>query len=139
MRLTVAAVVAVATLLSGVAKADFRLRSGADTPSLVQDVGLQPAAKPPGDADRVKVGTPADGSPRSRFLIAHGFGQNVPLGFAVKQIVPSMIRVAYGREVDQQAAVTWRGGEGWNAVLRAAVAPLGLHVQFGHMAVYISA
>ena len=126
-------------IATGVARADFRLRSEMDTPSLMQDAGSQPAAKPPGDAGRVKVGTLAEGSPRSKSLIAHGFGQNVPLDFAVKQIVPSMTRVAYGREVDQQAAVTWRGGQAWDAVLRAAVAPLGLHVRLGHMVVYIGA
>jgi hypothetical protein len=64
--------------------------------------------------------------PRS---ILRGFGTGIPLSFAVRQIVPPNVDVAYGPNVNpEQLTVTWRGGRPWLTTLRAAVAPLGLHV-----------
>ena len=69
------------------------------------------------------------------FAIAQGFGDQVPLRFAVQQIVPRTVRVTYGPGADPDATVTWKGGRGWNWVLLHAVQPLGLRLVMTPMAV----
>jgi len=70
--------------------------------------------------------------------IAHGFGQQVPLAFATRQIVPTGVKTTFGPGVDQAALVDWSGGRPWVEVLRAAVHPLGLHVAVRWMAISIT-
>jgi hypothetical protein len=72
-----------------------------------------------------------------RFDLAQGFGDKVPLGFAVRQIVPPAVKVTYGPGADPDALVDWKGGQGWNRVLRAAVQPLGLRLVMTAMEVRI--
>ncbi len=74
---------------------------------------------------------------KSRFKMAYGFGNEVPLSFACKQIVPPAVKVTYGPGADPQALVDWKGGDTWNHVLRKAVEPLGLHLVMTWMAVEI--
>jgi len=59
---------------------------------------------------------------------ARGFGDEVPLRFAVRQIVPAGIDVLFAPGADQDALVSWRGGGPWNHTLQAAIRPLGLRV-----------
>jgi hypothetical protein len=73
----------------------------------------------------------------ARFKLAYGFGKQIPLSFAVRQIVPPAVIVSYGPGADSNALVNWRGGRGWNRVLLDAVRPLGLHLVMTHMAVEI--
>ena len=80
--------------------------------------------------------TPA-GPPKSHFLLARGFGHDVPLVFAVSQVVPTRVHITYGPGVDEQQHVSWEGGKPWDQVLRSTVNPLGLHVVMSHMAVKI--
>jgi hypothetical protein len=60
---------------------------------------------------------------------ARGFGAQIPLEFAVRQIVPAKIKVIYGSGADHNALVDWQGGKRWKLVLRDAVRPLGLDVR----------
>jgi hypothetical protein len=60
---------------------------------------------------------------------ARGFGSQIPLDFAVRQIVPAKIKVIYGSGADHNALVDWQGGKRWKLVLRNAVRPLGLDVR----------
>jgi hypothetical protein len=57
-----------------------------------------------------------------------GFGDQVPLTFAVRQIVPANFQVAYADTVQKDVPVDWKGGEPWRATLADAVRPLGLVV-----------
>ncbi|VTZ27709.1 conserved exported hypothetical protein [Methylocella tundrae] len=68
--------------------------------------------------------TPHPGNPS----VARGFGSQIPLAFAVRQIVPSRIKVLYGPGADQNALVDWQGGKRWSIVLAEAVRPLGLRI-----------
>jgi len=70
--------------------------------------------------------------------VAHGFGQQVPLAFAARQIVPPGIKTTFGPGVDQAALVDWSGGRPWIEVLRGAIQPLGLHVTVRWMAISIT-
>ncbi len=57
-----------------------------------------------------------------------GFGNEVPLSFAVRQIVPARFQVAFGETVQRDAPVDWKGGKPWRPTLSDAVRPLGLTV-----------
>jgi hypothetical protein len=81
--------------------------------------------------------TSARKDPPAAIPIANGFGQSVPLAFAVRQIVPATIQVSYGPTADQDALVDWRGGRKWTRVLREAVRPLGLRVRLRRSTVTI--
>jgi len=57
-----------------------------------------------------------------------GFGDQVPLSFAVRQIVPARFQVVFGESVNSDAPVGWKGGKPWRPTLSDAVRPLGLIV-----------
>jgi hypothetical protein len=102
----------------GDGRAEFRVTS---TPDASTSEPAQPSRVSP-----LPTRQPTSQTPRS---ILRGFGTDIPLSFAVRQIVPPNVDVAYGPDVDpEQLTVTWQGGRPWLATLRAAVAPLGLHV-----------
>ena len=122
----------------------------------VADFQLQPPPVPPSEpaqpihdkalSDAAQGNDPARPDPRRhvvspaapRFRAAAGFGQGVPLAFAVRQIVPPAIAVRFGPGVDPDSAVDWTGGAPWNRVLAAAIAPLGLRLTVGATAALIS-
>src|SRR5271170_7270909 len=60
--------------------------------------------------------------------VVAGFGDQVPLSFAVRQIVPARFQVAFGETVNSDARVDWKGGKPWRPTLSDAVRPLGLTV-----------
>jgi hypothetical protein len=60
--------------------------------------------------------------------VAAGFGDQVPLSFAVRQIVPARFQVSFGEAVNSDAPVDWKGGKPWRPTLSDAVRPLGLTV-----------
>jgi hypothetical protein len=60
--------------------------------------------------------------------VVAGFGDQIPLSFAVRQIVPARFQVAFGETVNSDAPVDWRGGKPWRPTLSDAVRPLGLTV-----------
>jgi hypothetical protein len=60
--------------------------------------------------------------------VVAGFGDQVPLSFAVRQIVPARFQVAFSETVNSDAPVDWRGGKPWRPTLSDAVRPLGLTV-----------
>lgn len=70
--------------------------------------------------------------------VALGFGNQVPLAFATRQIVPPQVKVTFGPEVEQDALVDWSGGRSWVEALRAAVRPLGMRVSVSWKAVSIT-
>jgi hypothetical protein len=105
------------------ALADFRIVTApqpGDTP-----IPAAPVQKPAGIVSE-QLPPPEPEPPR--FAKAVGFGNSVPLSFALRQIVPHGIKIIYGKGVDSEALTSWQGGAPWDAVLRHAVAPLGLHV-----------
>lgn len=49
--------------------------------------------------------------------IIEGFGRDVPLSIATRQMVPSSYVVQYGQNVDPNMSVTWSGGRLWKDAL----------------------
>ena len=76
---------------------------------------------------RPKSKSPTLRRPAPQPVVA-GFGDQVPLSFAVRQIVPARFQVAFGETVDSDTPVDWKGGKPWRPTLSDAVRPLGLTV-----------
>ncbi len=100
--------------VSGMARAEFSLQATPSSPL------PRPASGPP------PAGHPQAPSEKTRTAVASGFGHEVPLRFAVRQLLPRNWRVRYGQGVDPDRPVSWEGGRPWDFVLRDAVKPLGL-------------
>ena len=164
MRAAVFVTATILTLNAGLrpVQADFVLQSGNPTPQ-----GLPPIPPPgPGPVapapDPVTVPAAAATTPfrpsvtatplappalthgpinllpqSSRAPAAHGFGDHVPLSFAVRQIAPANLHATYANQVDPSALVTLTGGQSWNVVLVHAVQPLGYRVWVSATTVHI--
>ena len=59
--------------------------------------------------------------------MAQGFGRQVPLPFAVQQVVPKGVTVSFptGLAADD-VLVDWQGGRPWQVVLQGLLRPVGL-------------
>ncbi|NHN86660.1 hypothetical protein GOB93_18795 [Acetobacter musti] len=73
----------------------------------------------------------------SHFRRANGYGRQVPLRFAVRQIVPRGVTVTFAPDIDTEAPVDWQGGREWNKVLASSVAQAGDVIDVGHNKVTI--
>jgi len=100
--------------MPGMAEAKFSLQATPSSPF------PRPASRP------ALANHPQAASEKARAVVASGFGHEVPLRFAVRQLLPKNWRVRYGQGVDPDRLVNWEGGRPWDFVLRDAVKPLGL-------------
>lgn len=138
MRMITAAV-ALALSVATAARADFVVNNAAPANGASQVPVAAPATPlppPTGQTDADASDRPAP-PPSPRFKMAYGFGNQVPLSFACRQIVPNAVRVTYGPGASPGQLVSWKGGDTWNRVLRDAVKPIGLQLVMTHMAVEI--
>lgn len=126
-----------------VAHADFVVKTSPPSGAPPRTAVLPPTAaasnalaQPANQAHERQPGSAAAPAP-PRFKTVYGFGNQIPLGFACRQIVPRAVTIVYGPGADPQQIVSWEGGETWNHVLRDAVKPLGLHLVMSIMAVEI--
>ena len=126
MRIRMILTALMATTLGVAAQADFVITSTPPAPN-----------PPPASEVPLKTPVPANHPTPPRFEMAYGFGDQIRLSFAVRQIVPPSFKVTYGPGADPNALVDWKGGQTWNRVLLTAVKPLGLRLVFTHTAVEI--
>ena len=112
-----------ATMPAATARADFVISS------------MPPVQTAPPIVQTIPDKSPEPAS--TRFKLAFGFGDRIPLSFAVRQIVPPAVKVTYGPGADPNARVDWKGGQAWNRVLSEAVKPLGLRLVISRMGVEI--
>lgn len=121
--------VVAAVLLSGSvsAHAEFSFYSTPSAGPQRTPVGLYQHPRP------LPVARPPKAKP-----IAQGFGNDVPLNSALRQILPDGMHAQLEPAVDPNALVSWKGGRPWDVVLRAAVAPLGITVHLTNNGVLLS-
>jgi hypothetical protein len=100
---------------------------GLATPSNAEFVMVSPPA-PEADAKPARPRPHPKLQPPAPDPALAGFGDQVPLHFAVRQIVPARFQVAFGETVNSDAPVDWKGGKPWRPTLSDAVRPLGLTV-----------
>lgn len=55
-----------------------------------------------------------------------GFGTDIPLALALREIVPANYAYSFGDGVNPGYRVSWTGGKDWLEVVREMIAPLGL-------------
>jgi hypothetical protein len=113
------------------AKAEFLVLSAPDAPAPHESETPAPNPKPKRRPPKTPVSAPKPA--------LSGFGDRVPLTFAVRQIVPAHFQVAYADAVRKDAPVDWKGGEPWRETLADAVRPLGLIVTVNGPKVTIAA
>lgn len=101
------------------ARADFRMQ-GAASEGAAAPLAASPVPDGPGPGRKVQAAI------RPRVAVAVGFGRQIPLSFAARQIVPASLPVRFTPEVDQDTLVDWSGGRPWNQVIAATVQPLHL-------------
>jgi len=116
----IAALILVPCLAFAPAKAEFLMLSapGASAPHESEPPAPHPKPKRRLPKTHVSAREPA----------LSGFGDQVPLSFAVRQIVPAHFQVVFTDAVHKDAPVDWKGGEPWRATLADALRPLGLVV-----------
>lgn len=61
--------------------------------------------------------------------MAQGFGSDIPLVMAIRQIIPSSQAFAFEPGVDLGAPVSWQGGAPWPEVLSNTLAAAGLYAR----------
>ncbi len=111
---------------------DFKIEGTPPPPAVTQGpVTLAPPAAP--EEEGLK--------PRPRIhpapAVAVGFGRDVPLEFAVRQVAPHWVQASYGDTVDRRVRVSWHGGRPWNQVLGRVLTPLGLHMTMSGRTLWI--
>ena len=62
----------------------------------------------------------------SSYEVADGFGRDLPLVMAIRQIVPSEFGFVFDDGIDLNSRVSWQGGRPWDMVLQDTLSPLGL-------------
>ena len=60
------------------------------------------------------------------FDVIEGFGSDMPLALALRQIVPAEYAFSFGRNVNAGENISWTGGKPWNEILKDALAPLNI-------------
>jgi len=83
-----------------------------------------PPASPTPPSMMAPVSTPSSGS--SNYQTTEGFGRDLPLVMAIRQIVPSQYGFVFDDGIDLSAKVSWQGGKPWDVVLQQTLTPLGL-------------
>ena len=137
-------VAAVVTLALGhPAKADFHIAGAGEPPAEVGQPGQiklfsDPVTPPSVQSRQLWALRQRQIAESKRFATARGFGRQVPLTFAIRQIVPSKVKVVLTDDVNPDDLVDWDGGRAWVEALRAAVRPLNLRVTVTPMTVTIS-
>ena len=70
--------------------------------------------------------------------IIEGFGSEMPLALALRQIVPPSYAFSFGKNVNAGMSVSWNGGEPWNIVLQNALDPLGIKAEIRNKKVILN-
>lgn len=82
---------------------------------------------------------PAADTPAAPVVYAtvEGFGSDVPLALALRDIVPEGFAYSFGLGVNPGSPVSWNGGKPWPEIIDEMIAPLGLRTQITGQVVMI--
>jgi len=58
--------------------------------------------------------------------VIEGFGIEMPIALALRQIVPPEYAYSFSKDVNPGARMSWEGGKPWNEVLGDALTPIGI-------------
>jgi hypothetical protein len=74
----------------------------------------------------------------SGYDVTEGFGKDLPLVMAIRQIVPAQYGFVFDQNIDTQAHVSWQGGQPWDIVLQNTLAPLNMQASINGNVVSIT-
>ncbi|HEY8189884.1 MAG TPA: TcpQ domain-containing protein, partial [Micavibrio sp.] len=74
----------------------------------------------------------------STFPNVVGFGRDIPLVLALREIVPPQYAYSFEPSVDAGARITWNGGKPWDTALSDALKPIGLGAEITGTTVIIA-
>ena len=77
-------------------------------------------------------------TPAESFANAEGFGSDMPLVMALRQVVPPEYAFSFGNGVNPGNHVSWNGGKPWNEVVSDMAASVNLQAQIKGKVVHIS-
>ncbi len=101
-------------------------------------VTSSPLGSAPGyPAGGTAMSSPAASQPMSGGEVISGFGTQVPLVMALREIVPSSYQFAFADGLNLGTLVNWKGGRPWRDVLRSVATPLGLTATERNAVIYI--
>lgn len=66
--------------------------------------------------------------PVNDYNVVNGFGRDLPMAFALSQIVPSEFAYSFGDGVDPGMRISWSGGKSWPETLHDALIPYSISV-----------
>lgn len=66
-----------------------------------------------------------------------GFGSDIPLALAMRQIVPAEYSYSFGDSVNPGLRISWNGGRPWNEVLADALTPHDMHAVINEKSVWV--
>ena len=69
--------------------------------------------------------------------VIQGFGKQVPLVIALREVVPASYQFAYADGINLGTLVNWKGGRPWPEVMTNVVTPLGLTATERNNVIYI--
>ena len=100
---------------------------GVSTPPALDPNPLARSKPPVMDSEQAESPTPSESiQPISQMANAVGFGSDIPMALAMRQIVPPDYGFSFDPSVDQGMRITWSGGSPWDIVLNDALRPAGL-------------
>ena len=80
---------------------------------------------------------PSQSASSSDFAVVEGFGSDVPLALALRQVAPPSYAFSFGNGINPGYRVSWSGGRPWNEIVGDMVAPLGYGVRITKKTVLI--
>lgn len=100
----------------------------------VQDTGMMSLSPAP---IKPKANVPLGGE----FDLAVGFGKDLPLITALRQVIPSNYTYVLEKDIPVGQTVSWSGGQAWPVVLNDMVSPYGMNadIQGGIVTIFASA
>ncbi|MCB9990146.1 MAG: TcpQ domain-containing protein [Rhodospirillales bacterium] len=109
---------------------------GAAAPSVIPVLKENPFAQNPADMAEAAPAAPAVPAVPV-YEEAVGFGTDIPLVMAMRQIVPPRFSYAFDPNIDPALRVSWSGGKPWDEVLSDAVRPQDMEVVISDNSVWI--
>ncbi len=126
--------------ISGTAHANFKYipntdgGAGANEPATSSTVTTTPVQRMPVSPQPTSMTTSTEMTGGD---VINGFGTQVPLVIALREIVPASYQFAYADGLNLGTLVNWKGGKPWRDVLRSVVTPLGLTATEKNSVIYV--
>lgn len=112
--------------------------SALDAMPVEEDAAMAPVAATPAPAAQPKAPAAPQTAMAAPGDIVEGFGSDVTLAIALRQIAPAQYQFAFDDEIDLSQLVSWQGGKPWKIVLGDLLGSLGHGMRVDGNIVFVS-